>query len=633
MPGSARVRLADGSSIPSLGTCTATLTIGAFRSRVDLIVAPLSRQFDVILGNTWLKQHEAILNYGDDSVTLFRNQRKYTISRAKHAVPQPATTSVSGPVDKASAPTTDTDRADYTTRRARFSKRHLISAIQAGNAVRKKNTKHFLVIIQHLHDTDNLDSNLIAALQATGNVKLDNLLHTYADRFPESLPKLSKEAHIDAGPLYDGHTIPLEPGHKPPVRPIYRLSPLEFEELKKQIKELLALGFIEPSRSPYAAPVLFVQKKDGSLRMCIDYRALNKLTVKNKYPLPLIDDILNRLCGCTHFSSIDLRSGYYQLRITPEDMPKTAFRCPLGHYQFTVLCFGLTNAPATFQAAMNNIFCEYLHEFMVCYVDDLLVFSKNEEDHLKHLALVLDKLREHNLYANAKKCEFLAPELEFLGHVVGKEGIKVDPKKTIAVERWPKPTTTQELRSFLGLSNYFRRFIQGYSTMVARPLTSLLKNENNITQWDTTCDASFLAVKIALAKAPVLAHPDFDKPFEVICDASIHGVGAVLLQDCKPIAFLSRKFGPAEYNYTTGEQELLAAVEALKQWRCYLEGVEFTMWTDHNPNTYMQTKTVLSRREARWSELFQQFRFTWKHKPGKQNIADGLSRICCADIA
>jgi hypothetical protein len=623
MPGSARVRLADGSSIPSLGTCYATLTIGAFRSRLELIVAPLSSQFDVILGNTWLKQHEAILNYGDDSVTLVRGSRQYTISRAKHGV-RP-TTVVEPASDTTSNQPTDTDRAETTTRRARFAKRHLISANQAGNAVRKKNTKHFLVVIQHLQNADTMDSDLLSAIQHTGNVKLDKLLQQYADRFPDSLPKLSED-QSHAAPLYDGHTIPLEPGHKPPVRPIYRLSPLEFEELKKQIKELLALGFIQPSRSPYAAPVLFVLKKDGSLRMCIDYRSLNKLTIKNKYPLPRIDDLLDRLCGCSHFSSIDLRSGYYQLKIAPEDAPKTGFRCPLGHFQFTVLSMGLANAPASFQSAMNNIFSEYLHDFVVVYLDDILIFSKNEEDHFKHLTMVLEKLRQHNLYANAKKCEFLTPELEFLGHIVGKDGIKVDPKKTNSIQKWPTPTTTQELRAFLGLANYFRRFIQGYSTMVA-PLTSLLKKERNMSHWDTTCDASFLAVKIALAKAPVLEHPDFNKPFDVICDASVHGVGAVLLQECKPIAFLSRKFGPAEYNYTTTEQELLAAVEALKQWRCYLEGVEFTMWTDHNPNVYMQTKATLSRREARWSELFQQFRFTWKHKPGKQNIADGLSRI------
>ena len=297
------MRLADGSSIPSLRTCYATLTIGAFRSRIELIVAPLSSQFDVILGNTWLKQHEAMLNYGDGTVTLVRGSRQYTISTAKHGV-RPTT-----PVEQVDGTSTDDslnrDNVEFATRRASFAKRHLISSTQAGTAIRKKSNKHFLVMIQQLEQTDTMDVDVLSTFQATGNTKLDKLLSQYADRFPDSLPKLSANKPQTSQP-YDGHTLPLEPGHKPPVRPIYRLSPKEFEELKKQIKELLALGFIEPSKSPYAAPVLFVQKKDGSLRMVIDYRAINAITIKNKYPLPRIDDLLDQLCGCTHFSSIDM---------------------------------------------------------------------------------------------------------------------------------------------------------------------------------------------------------------------------------------------------------------------------------------------------------------------------------------
>jgi Reverse transcriptase (RNA-dependent DNA polymerase) len=225
--------------------------------------------------------------------------------------------------------------------------------MQANRAIRK-GQRHFVVLINKLDSATEFDMNFVGSMGSASIPELDALLAEYKDRFPEQLPKLS-DAHADTEPLYGGHTIPLIDGHKPPVRPIYRLSPLEFEELKKQIKELLALGFIEPSTSPYAAPVLFVQKKDGSLRMCVDFRALNKLTIKNKYPLPRIDDLLDRLNGCSHFSSVDLRSGYYQLRISPEDAPKTGFRTPVGHYQYRVLCLGLCNAPSAFQAAMNNI--------------------------------------------------------------------------------------------------------------------------------------------------------------------------------------------------------------------------------------------------------------------------------------
>jgi hypothetical protein len=612
--GSDFVVLADGSRAPILGTVTAKLQLGPFSSRVKFLVAPLSEHFDVILGNSWLQHHKAVLNYKDTSLVLTKGGKRITVNKQNTGTQRPVV----------AAPPTAAERVQ----KSLDVQKHIMSAIQANRAIRQ-GARHFVVMIQKLDNSSAVDSigvNILGSVTgSSGNPELDALLHEYRDRFPEQLPKLGDDRNGYTRPLYHGHTIPLEAGHKPPVRPIYRLSPLEFEELKRQIKELLALGFIEPSTSPYGAPVLFVQKKDGSLRMCIDYRALNKITIKNKYPLPRIDDLLDRLNGCSHFSSIDLRSGYYQLRITPEDIPKTAFRTVLGHYQFKVLCFGLTNAPAAFQSAMNTVLGEYLHDFVVVYLDDILIFSKSAEEHLKHLKLVLNKLRQHGLYANAKKCEFFKRELEFLGHIIGRDGIKVDPKKTEAVKRWPKPTTVKELRGFLGLANYFRRFIQGYSSIVA-PLTDLTKKDASITDWSAECDKAFQTVKQALIKAPVLAHPDFTQPFDVICDASNVGVGAVLLQHRRPIAFLSRKFSPAEANYSTTEQELLGVVESLKQWRCYLEGVPFVVHTDHNPNVYMQTKPNLSRREARWSELFQHFNFTWKHKPGKDNIADALSR-------
>ena len=611
------VTLADGSRAPVLGTATAKLVLGPFASRVKFLVAPLSQQFDVILGNSWLRHHKAVINYKDTSLALSKGNKRVTVAQQNTRTQRPTM----------AAPPTAAEKV----RKSEDVQKHILSAIQAGRAIRQ-GARHFVVLLQKLDNSSAVDSvavNFLGSLAGSQGIdpKFDALVHEYRDLFPEQLPKLDDDTNANgyARPLINGHTIPLEDGHKPPVRPIYRLSPLEFEELKRQIKELLALGFIEPSTSPFGAPVLFVQKKDGSLRMCIDYRALNKITIKNKYPLPRIDDLLDRLNGCTHFSSIDLRSGYWQLRIAPEDVPKTAFRTPIGHYQFKVLCFGLTNAPAAFQSAMNNVLGEYLNDFVVVYLDDALCFSKSREDHLKHLRLIFEKLRQHRLYANAAKCEFFKPELRFLGHIVGKDGLKVDPEKTAAVKRWPKPSTVKELRGFLGLANYFRRFIQGYSTIVA-PLTNLTKKDASISQWDAPCDKAFKTLKEALVKAPVLAHPDFTQPFDLICDASNVGVGAVLLQNRRPIAFLSRKFNPAEANYSTTEQELLGVVEALKQWRCYLEGVPFVVYTDHNPNTYMQTKPHLSRREARWSELFQHYNFTWKHKPGKDNIADPLSR-------
>jgi hypothetical protein len=426
------------------------------------------------------------------------------------------------------------------------------------------------------------------------------------------------------------HVIELEPGAKPPFRPIFRYSQAELQEIESRISMLLRAGWIEPTVSPFGAPVLFVPKPDGTLRMCIDYRALNKVTVRNRYPLPRIDQLLDQLTGATVFTSLDLQSGYHLLRIREADVPKTAFRVPCvgpygGSYAYKVLPMGLTNAPATFQNAMNKVFSEHLGRFVCVYLDDILVFSKTRAEHAAHLAIVMKLLRQYRLYCKLSKCAFALQEVKFLGHIVGVHGVQMDPKKVAVVQAWPKPTTVTEMRSFLGLATYFRKFVQGFATLV-RPLHHLTKAD---TAWDWTpaCEKAFEGVKYALTHAPVLAMPDFKKPFEVICDASITGVGAVLIQEGRPVAFESRKMIPAEVNYLTTEQELLAVVHALQTWRCFLEGVEFTVVTDHNPLTFFPTQPTLSRRQARWAEYLSRYRFTWEYRPGRTNVADPLSRV------
>jgi len=306
-------------------------------------------------------------------------------------------------------------------------------------------------------------------------------------------------------------------------------------------------------------------------------------------------------------------------------VPKTAFRTPQGHYQFRVLSFGLTNAPATFQATMNSIFSQQLGNFMLIYLDDILVFSKTPGEHAEHLRIVLDILRCNDLYAKLFKCEFSKPELQFLGHIVGRQGIRVDPAKTAVISDWPVPLDVQQLRSFLGLATDFRRFVQGFSKLVS-PMTDLLKGRTEWV-WSERCHTAFHGVKTALTSSHVLVLPDYSKPLEVVCDASVTGIGAVLLQEGRPVAFESKKLTSAEVNYTTGEQELLAVVHAMRTWRCYLEGVEFTMVTDHNPLTYLQTQPVLYRRQVRWSEYLQAFRFRWQYRPGRINVADPLNRV------
>ncbi|KAJ9523734.1 hypothetical protein QJQ45_020170 [Haematococcus lacustris] len=391
------------------------------------------------------------------------------------------------------------------------------------------------------------------------------VLKDFALVFPEDLPAgLPPERAVD-------HRIDLEPNKRPPVRSTYAMSTCELAELKKQITEMQEKGFIRPSTSPYASGVLFVRKKDGTFRMCIDYRPLNRITIKNKYPLPRVDNLLDRLHGATIFSKIDLRQGYHQIRIAPEDIPKTAFRTRYGHFEFTVMPFGLCNAPATFQRLMNDIFRQELDDCVIVYLDDILIFSRTQEEHAQHLRRVLSLLQQHKLYAKLSKCEFGLSQTEFLGHIITSTGIACDPKKVAAVESWPTPQTVHDVRSFLGLANFYRRFVKNFSD-IAAPITALTQADGHDKQgkvaWGPVQQSAFEALKKALTTAPVLIAPDPSQPYTLRCDASGIGIGAVLTQGNGPaervVAYHSRKLLPAERNYPTHEQELLSVVEALK---------------------------------------------------------------------
>ncbi|KAK9808466.1 hypothetical protein WJX73_009373 [Symbiochloris irregularis] len=388
---------------------------------------------------------------------------------------------------------------------------------------------------------------------------------------------------------------------------------------------MLAKGWVRRSHSSYGAPVLFAPKPNGALRMCVDYRALNDQTVKNPYPLPRIDDLYDKLSGARVFSAIDLQSAYHQVRLKPEDIPKTAFLTPFGHFEYMVLCFGLSNAPATFQAVMNEVLGDLIGTICLVYLDDILIYSKSEAEHAHHLELVLQRLREHKLFASLPKCHFAVHETAFLGHIVSAEGVRPDPKKVSAVANWPVPRDLPELRRFLGLSNFFRKYIRGYTTLV-HPLTALLAKDVPF-RWSSECQAAFVELKRALTTAPVLRLPDFSKPFEVVADACATGTGAILLQDDQPVAFEGKKLTPAERNYTTTEQELLAVVHAFSVWRCYLEGATgVTVITDHRPNSFFATQPLLSRRQCRWQEFLSRFHFSWEYRPGRTNVADPISR-------
>ncbi|GJZ46637.1 putative reverse transcriptase domain-containing protein [Tanacetum coccineum] len=313
-----------------------------------------------------------------------------------------------------------------------------------------------------------------------------SIVQDFPEVFPEDLPGLPPTRQVE-------FQIDLVPGAAPVARAPYRLAPSEMKELSEQLKELSDKGFIRPSSSPWGAPVLFVKKKDGSFRMCIDYRELNKLTVKNRYPLPRIDDLFDQLQGSSVYSKIDLRSGYHQLRVREEDIPKTAFRTRYGHYEFQVMPFGLTNAPAVFMDLMNRVCKPYLDKFVIVFIDDILIYSKSKQEHKEHLKIILELLKKEELYAKFSKCEFWIPKVQFLGHVIDSEGIHVDPAKIESIKDWTSPKSPTEIRQFLGLAGYYRRFIEGFSK-IAKPMTKLTQKKVKF-EWGDKQEAAFQLLK------------------------------------------------------------------------------------------------------------------------------------------
>ncbi|KAJ9536718.1 hypothetical protein OSB04_un000103 [Centaurea solstitialis] len=444
------------------------------------------------------------------------------------------------------------------------------------------------------------------------------VVREFPEVFPEELPGLPPPRQVE-------FHIDLVPGAGPVAKSLYRLAPSEMQELSSQLQELLDKGFIRPSSSPWGAPVLFVKKKDGSFRMCIDYRELNKITIKNRYPLPRIDDLFDQLQGATYFSKIDLRSGYHQMRVREEDIAKTAFRTRYGHYEFLVMPFGLTNAPAVFMDLMNRVCRPYLDKFVIVFIDDILIYSRSKEDHEHHLRLILELLKAEQLYAKFSKCEFWIREVHFLGHVVNKEGIHVDPAKVEAVKKWEAPKTPTEIRQFLGLAGYYRRFIANFSK-IAQPLTTLTQKDKKFI-WGEKQEEAFQLLKHKLCNAPILALPEGTNNFVVYCDASHQGLGCVLMQNEKVIAYASRQLKVHEKNYTTHDLELGAVVFALKIWRHYLYGTKCTIYTNHKSLQHILDQKMLNMRQRRWVELLSDYDCEIKYHPGKANVvADALSR-------
>jgi hypothetical protein len=357
------------------------------------------------------------------------------------------------------------------------------------------------------------------------------------------------------------------------------MTPKELAELKVQLNKLLDKGYIRPSSSPWGCLALFVKKKDQFLRLWVDYRPFNVVIVKNKYPLSHIDILFDQLVGAKVFSKVDLRSGYHQIKIHSKDVPKTAFSTKYGLYEYLVMSLWLTNAPAYFMYLMNPVFMPELDKFVVVFIDDILIYSKSEEDHVRHLRVILQRLQDHQLYAKFNKCAFWLKEVAFLGHIICAEGIAVDPSKGQEVLDWRSPRSVMQIHSFLGLAGYYRRFIPNFSK-VAKPMIKLLEKEAKF-KWTPQCEETFLTLKQLLTTTLVLAQPDIEKLFDVYCDVSGTGIGGVLMDDGHVIAYALRQLRHHEEHYPTHDLEILAIVHTLKVSRHYLLGNLVHIYIDH----------------------------------------------------
>ena len=647
------VTLANGTSKSSPGTLVAApVRIGSYTDSLSFIVTELDG-YDVILGMPWLSYYNpavdwrgATLSFVDRSSTRHVLRRMSTAPALWRKTPSGAVPSV--PRSTASLNLISAEKIKKDHREGKLDTAYLVYPNHIrellGQAQAKCKQVRFDADSSGLYDSSDSSSDSFASihdaysrgrpvsvnsLSSAIQRKVDpsavssRVLSQFRDVFPDELPAgLPPAREVD-------HRIELLPGSTPPSRPTFRLSASELVELKKQLEELTKAGFIQPSKSPFGAPILFVKKKDGTMRMCVDYRALNNITVKNSYPLPRVDELFDRLQGAKYFSKIDLRSGYHQIRIDPEDVPKTAFRTRYGHYEFLVLPFGLTNAPATFMHLMHQTFRKFLDEFVLVFLDDILIFSNTLEEHERHVKQVLEVLRKEKLYAKESKCEFFKDEVEFLGHIVGRNGIRMMQDKVEAVRAWPVPARVTDVRAFLGTAGYYRKFIKDFSK-TSTPLSELTKDDVKF-EWGAKQQSAFQQLKDAIVEGPVLILPDPKLPFVVHTDASGYAVGAVLQQDqghgLQPIAFLSKKMLPAETRYPVHEQELLAIITALGAWRHYLYGAKFVVRTDHKSLEHFKTQPLLSGRQSRWKDIIANFDFTIEYVEGKTNVvADGLSR-------
>ena len=599
--------IANGKKIPSLGETEITIEIDE-EVEIPITVQVIdSVKEDLLLGTAFLVKTKGVIDFENGKLTLKYDGEQIEIPI--YYIKESENESSESEWEESEKSEEESGEDEYDQYEEIEDELEIYMAIQS---------------LERTEEKDEFDENLkVGTLEQEQEKVFKGLLLNYGELCALSTTKLGKTGIIK-------HKIDTGE-HEPIAGKPYKTNDEKKKIIKEEIEKMEKAGIIIKSYSPWASPVVIIDKKDGSKRFCIDFRKVNDITKTDAHPLPRIDDLLEQFRTARYFSSMDLASGYWQVEMDEQDKEKTAFTCHLGLYEFNVMPFGLKNAPATFQRLMNHVLREYLYEFAVVYIDDILIYSKTFEEHIEHLEKIFEKLKEAKLMIKLKKCKFCEPNIEFLGHIVGRDGLKPDPGKVKKIKEMKAPKDVSSLRSVLGLFSYYRKFVENFSR-IAKPMNELLKKDNEF-KWGEKQQEAFEILKQKLMEEPILGYPDYEKPFVLFTDASGTGLGAILSQKDEEgkeivIAYASKSLTPAERNYVITEQECLAIVWGVQHFHKYLATGHFTIVTDHSALKSLRTVENPTGRRARWIMKLQQYDFEVQHRSGRSNRnADAMSRI------
>jgi len=615
------LRLLDGSTNTFI-TKAIKLDIQFSTSKVNsetFYVILLDSSCVLVLGHSWLTHYNPLIDWVLGHIEFRKGTLRMPASPVPPSVESASTSASTAPPPEDSSPPSDSNSPQLTTPYV-----SLIGAAAFARTCKLMGSANFTLYIRP-EDTKLRSASTATPVDSSNLSAVPEVYHDFADVFSKA-----KATMLAPHREYDLR-INLE-GTSPLLGTVYSLSQTELGALRTFIDEHLSYGFIRQSTSAHGAPVLFVRKKDGSLRLCVDYRGLNKISKKDRYPLPLISDLLDSPSKAKIYSKIDLRHAYHLVRIAEGDEWKTAFRTRYGSFEWNVMPFGLTNAPAAFQRFVNSILSDMLDVCVVVYLDDILIYSEDIESHQKHVREVLRRLRKHNLFAKPEKCEFHTTSTEYLGFCLSPDGLSMSADKVKAISDWPEPRKVKDIQSFLGFANFYRHFIFNYSNIVI-PLTRLTR-KNTPWNFGEDCHSAFNLLKKAFTSAPILTHWVPDAPLTVETDASDYAIAGILSitgsdEVLRPVAYYSHTLSAPELNYDTHDKELLAIFEAFKHWRHHLEGSTtlVDVVTDHKNLEYFSSSKVLTRRQARWSEYLSQFNLAIRFRPGHLGAKpDALTR-------